>query len=188
MHFNDAVNLDLQKPDIIEYYNQMKSGVDMWNKMIGTYNMDRNTRRRPMVILYRILSIAGINAQTIHVLKSNVKIRHRIFIRNLIMQLLSEQIQRCSEISTGVHKFLHLKLHEFQTQMEGNSNYDVNMASSTSRKEEKDVLGAIHPKRVTYQNIFSSFVKNVYAWTIAKLFAMTFTNVLQSQLLKILIN
>ena len=135
MHFNDAVNLDLQKPDIIEYYNQMKSGVDMWNKMIGTYNMDRNTRRRPMVILYRILSIAGINAQTIHVLKSNVKIRHRIFIRNLMMQLVSEQIERHSEISTDVHMPSQLKLHQFQTQIEGNSNDHIDTGLLTSRKK-----------------------------------------------------
>ena len=42
------------------------------------------------------------------------EIRCRIFIRNLIMQLLSGQIKRHPEISTGVHNTLQLKLHQFQ--------------------------------------------------------------------------
>ena len=77
MHFSDTVNLDSQKPDIIEYYNQMKSGVDTVDQMIGMCNGARNSRRWPMVILYTILNIAGINAQTVHMLNSNVKIRER---------------------------------------------------------------------------------------------------------------
>ena len=45
------------------------------------------------------------------------------------MQLVSEQIKRHSEISTGVHEPLHPKLHQFQTQLEGSSGDDVDMAS-----------------------------------------------------------
>ena len=82
-----------------------------------------------------------------------VEIKHRIFIRNLTMQLVSEQIKRCSEISTGAHKPLHLKLHQFQTQIEGISNDDINTAPPTNR-QRKNVLGVMHPKQVAYQNIF----------------------------------
>ena len=39
--------------------------------------------------------------------------KYRMFIRNLLTQLVSEQIKRHSEISTGVHKPVHLKLHQF---------------------------------------------------------------------------
>ena len=87
-----------------------------------------------MVIFSTILNIAGINALTIHMLNSNVKIRHRIFIRNLMMQLVSEQIERHSEISTDVHMPSQLKLHQFQTQIEVNSNDDIGMAPLTSIK------------------------------------------------------
>ena len=66
--------------------------VDTVDQMIGAYNVARNTKRWPMVMFYTVLNIAGINAQTIHMLNSNVKIRHGIFIRNL-MQLVSEQIK-----------------------------------------------------------------------------------------------
>ena len=64
MHFNDAINLDLQKPDIIKYYNQTESGADTVDQMVGTFNVARNTRRLPMVTFYTIVNIAGINAQT----------------------------------------------------------------------------------------------------------------------------
>ena len=88
---------------------------------------------------YTILNIAGINAQTIHMLNSNVKIRNRIFIRSLIMQLVSEQIKKCSEISTGVHKPLHLQLHQFQTQIEGNSTGNTDMVPLICRKRKRRV-------------------------------------------------
>ena len=70
----------------------MESGADIVDQMIGAHNVARDTRRWPMVMFYTVLNIAGINAQTIHMLNSNVKIRHGIFIRNL-MQLVSEQIK-----------------------------------------------------------------------------------------------
>ena len=61
------------------------------------------------------------------------------------------------------------------------------MAPSAAEKE-KDVLGAMHPKWVAYQNIFTSVVKNTYVLSIAILSAMTVRNVLQSQILKIQTN
>ena len=64
MHFNDTVSLDSQKSGIIGHYNQTQSGVDTVDQMIGMCNGARNSRRWPMVILYTILNIAGINAQT----------------------------------------------------------------------------------------------------------------------------
>ena len=45
MHFDDAINLYLQKPDIIEYHNQTQSAVDTVDQMIGAYNVSRNIRR-----------------------------------------------------------------------------------------------------------------------------------------------
>ena len=41
---------------------------------------------------------------------------------------------------------------------------------------------------MAYQNIVASVEKSIYDWSIAVLFVMTVTNVLQSQLLKILNN
>ena len=51
----------------------MESGADIVDQMIGAHNVARDTRRWPMVIFYTILNIVRINAQTIHMLNSNVK-------------------------------------------------------------------------------------------------------------------
>ena len=89
-----------------------------------------------MFLFYTIWDVAGVNAQIIHMPNSNMKIRHRIFIRNLVTQLVSKQIKRCSEVSTGVHKPLHLKLHQSETQIDENSNDDIDTVSPTSRKKK----------------------------------------------------
>ena len=52
-------------------------------------------------------------------------------------------------------------------------------------KKEKYVLRVMHPKWATYQNIFARIVKGIYAKSIN---VMTDINIMQSQLLKILIN
>lgn len=124
MHFDNLVDPNSQKPEIIEYYNQTKSGVDTVDQMVGGYNVARNSRRWPMVIFYALLNIGGINAQIIHMLNQNVKIRRRRFIRNLSDQLLSEQIRCRADITTGIHKPLHLKLQSLQKPKEGNSSND----------------------------------------------------------------
>ena len=134
-----------------------------------------------MGIFYTILNIAGINTETIHILNSNIKIRCRIFIRTLVRHLVSEQMKRHLEISTGMHEHLHLKLHPFQTQIEGNSNDNIDTAPSTSRTRKRCVRYCASTTSVC-QNVFTS------ALSVTLLFVMIVTNALQSQLLKILIN
>lgn len=34
MHFSDSINPDSQMPNIVEYYNQTKSGVDTVDQMV----------------------------------------------------------------------------------------------------------------------------------------------------------
>lgn len=136
VHFDKSVNLDTCKPEIVEFYNNTKSGVDTVDQMVGTYNVARNTRRWPMVIFYTILNIAGVNAQIIY-MKNNAKndiLRRRMFIRKLITELLSEQIKRRSENTTGVHKPLHLKLQQFHKQSEENEETDTTASTSNKRK------------------------------------------------------
>uniref|UniRef100_A0A0K8RIP3 Uncharacterized protein n=1 Tax=Ixodes ricinus TaxID=34613 RepID=A0A0K8RIP3_IXORI len=90
------------------------------------------------VFVYPIWDIAGVNAQIIHMLNGNMKIRCRIFIGNLIT--VSKQIKRCSEVSTGVHKPLHPKVHQSETQIEENSNDDIVSLTSRGKKKMCKVL------------------------------------------------
>ena len=44
--------IGLQKPDIIEYFHQKKSGADTVDQMTGAHNVARDTRRWPPVTFY----------------------------------------------------------------------------------------------------------------------------------------
>ena len=50
------------KPDIIEFYNGTKGGVDTFDQMCATSSCSRKTRRWPLCVWYGILNAACINA------------------------------------------------------------------------------------------------------------------------------
>ncbi|KAJ8939444.1 hypothetical protein NQ314_011125 [Rhamnusium bicolor] len=52
---NEFANDTEKKPEIIQFYNSTKSGVDAVNKLCVTYNVARSTRTWPMVIYYHLL-------------------------------------------------------------------------------------------------------------------------------------
>lgn len=63
LHHDNNLDLetgDKKKPEIISFYNVTKGGVDSADQLCSNYNVARNTRRWPMVILYGVLNIAGI--------------------------------------------------------------------------------------------------------------------------------
>ena len=53
-----------KKPEVIQYYNQTKSGVDTMGQMVRTYTCKRRTRRWPMVLWHNVLDVATLNAYT----------------------------------------------------------------------------------------------------------------------------
>ena len=65
MHHAKEVNDSTKKPTIIEFYNATKSGVDSLHQKTGNYTTGRKTRRWPMVLLYRLLDIAGVNSMVL---------------------------------------------------------------------------------------------------------------------------
>jgi hypothetical protein len=62
MHFDDTIDPENGKPEIISFYNKTKGGVDVVDKLCASYNCARATRRWPMVIFYSIMNVAAINA------------------------------------------------------------------------------------------------------------------------------
>lgn len=53
------------KPEIIEFYNATKGGVNTFDQMCATSSCSRKTRRWPLCVWYGILNAASINAFTI---------------------------------------------------------------------------------------------------------------------------
>lgn len=53
-----------KKPEVIQYYNKTKGGVDTMDQMVRTYSCKRRTQRWPMVLWYNMLDVATLNAYT----------------------------------------------------------------------------------------------------------------------------
>lgn len=59
------------KPEIIEFYNSTKGGVDTFDEMCSIYSCHRKTRRWPLCLLYWMVNAAAINSIIVHT--SNLK-------------------------------------------------------------------------------------------------------------------
>ena len=89
MHDDDYRDPDTGKPEIILDYNSTKGGVDTVDQLCATLSTARITRRWPVVIFYRGLDIAGINAQKIYFSNNPDRQRRRKnFIKNFALQRL----------------------------------------------------------------------------------------------------
>lgn len=91
MHHHDDIDstTDLHKLVIITTYNSTKGGVDVVDQLCSNYNCSRNFRRWPMVILYTMLNIAGINSHVIYCSNTpGVSILRRNYLRALANQLI----------------------------------------------------------------------------------------------------
>lgn len=98
MHHDDAIDSktgEKTKPEIVTFYNQTKSGVDVVDRLCTSYNCARNTKRWPMVIFYSLLNVAGINSQVLY--EGNVDeahyLRRRLFLEKLSFQLVEEHLR-----------------------------------------------------------------------------------------------
>lgn len=115
MHFDNEVDKDTGKPEIIMKYNSTKGGVDVVDKLGATYNVARNVRRWSMVLFFALLNVAGVNSQII--LLSNFNLRtgnkRRLYLKTLAKELCLEQLQRRSQMKLGIPIDLQKKLHPF---------------------------------------------------------------------------
>lgn len=67
MHSTDVIDDSLKKkPEVISFYNKTKSGVDVMDKMLGTYTCKRRTSRWPLAFFFNILDVASLAAYIIY--------------------------------------------------------------------------------------------------------------------------
>lgn len=95
MHYDDQVDSNTGKPEIIMTYNATKSGVAISDKLCEAYNCARGTCRWPIIIFYTLLNVAGVNSYIIY--KNNPKTQkkpRRFFLEKLGMELLDGHLRR----------------------------------------------------------------------------------------------
>ncbi|KAJ8394423.1 hypothetical protein AAFF_G00046340 [Aldrovandia affinis] len=66
MHDDQAVshNSGKRKPEVIQYYNRTKIGVDLMDQMVHTFTCKRQVRRWPMALWHNLIDVATLNAYT----------------------------------------------------------------------------------------------------------------------------
>lgn len=80
------------KPEIVNFYNKTKGGVDTFDQMCAMYSCSRRTKRWPICIFYGLINAATINAFIIyswHQENKNEKVgMRRQFMQELALQLI----------------------------------------------------------------------------------------------------
>lgn len=94
MHHSGSVNEESQKPEIIHFYNDTKSGVDALDAKCALYSTSRRTNRWPMAIFHAILNIASVNSSVLYQFALHGKEIARFnFVKELGMQLVDAHLR-----------------------------------------------------------------------------------------------
>lgn len=95
MHYSKTVNNETKKPEIIEFYNETKGGVDALDEKCTVYSTHRRSRRWPLTIFYTILDISSVNSFIIYsCLPGNPHKSRYEFIKSLARQLVQDHMER----------------------------------------------------------------------------------------------
>ncbi|KAJ8892072.1 hypothetical protein PR048_004648 [Dryococelus australis] len=82
-------------PQIIEFCNSTKGGVDGFDQKVANYSVNRRTRRLPMAIFYAMIDITGVYSSVFFTTKlCKEKFQRRDFIISLRKSLINNHISR----------------------------------------------------------------------------------------------
>lgn len=80
-------------PEMVEYYNKTKCGVDLMDQLCHKYSVSRKTRRWPMAIFYGLLNIVGVNSFVLFKMTTKTDQKRRKFLKNLALALITPQME-----------------------------------------------------------------------------------------------
>lgn len=116
MHNQPDVNEVSKKPEVVEFYNSTKGGVDTFDKMVHAYSVSRATRRWPLRMFFGILDQAGVNAMVLYTKSRNSEnMQRRLFLKELGFQLARPHMERRletqlpRELKANIRKLLGLE-------------------------------------------------------------------------------
>ena len=107
---NNQFQTESTKPEIVDFYNKTKGGVDCMDMMINNYTTKRISRRWPMTCFYNIIDIALLNSYIVFkdifpsFFPKNCKPR-RYFIDLVAISMIetnTEETKECSSIAKKV--------------------------------------------------------------------------------------
>jgi hypothetical protein len=82
-----------KKPEMINFYNATKGGVDCFDQMVRYYSCKRQNRRWPMILFMNMIDAAAVNAYVIHTARNGgpcpaVTHQRRLFLKDLSKKLI----------------------------------------------------------------------------------------------------
>lgn len=98
MHQEGVVNEETGKPEVIEFYNVTKGGVDVLDKLCHDKTTKRKTRRWPLCFYFGVLDMAAVNSYVL--VKWNTDLdkfssqAHNTFLKNLALALTASMMDR----------------------------------------------------------------------------------------------
>nr|CAI5841236.1 unnamed protein product [Callosobruchus analis] len=92
---------ELQKPEIVTFYNLTKGGVDVVDEMKSTYSVSRFCCRWPLRIFFTILDVAAINSNIVYKSNTGVIEERRIYLNKLT--ITSNIIMICASCERNSH-------------------------------------------------------------------------------------
>nr|XP_022903858.1 piggyBac transposable element-derived protein 4-like [Onthophagus taurus] len=102
MHSTPDIDQESKKSIINLDYNATKGGIDTVDQMCSVYSTSRITRRWPLVLFYRHIDIAGINANVIFKFNNPemTEQRRRHFLKHLALDLMEEHLKQRASLKT----------------------------------------------------------------------------------------
>lgn len=99
MHHSPFFDEQVQKPEIISFYNTTKSGIDTLDMKCSNYSANRKTRRWPLAVFYHMIAMACSNAHILHSMYSgNEKMLRYDFNRAVAMSLICNHLENRLQI------------------------------------------------------------------------------------------
>ncbi|KAL7646076.1 UNVERIFIED_CONTAM: hypothetical protein RMT77_002977 [Armadillidium vulgare] len=116
MHTNPVLSAS-GKPEIIEYYNHTKGGVDTFDQMCASSSCGRKTRRWPLCVFYGMINACVINSYIIHnenmIRTGGTKMTRRGFMSELALLMISHgqnihRLRNSAGFSTSLKSIISL--------------------------------------------------------------------------------
>jgi hypothetical protein len=91
MHHSEFADQKSNKPEMISFYNSMKSGIDTLDMKCSNYSANRRTRRWPLAIFYYLISVSCSNVYVMYLHKG--KLTRFEFMKSIRISLLREHMK-----------------------------------------------------------------------------------------------
>jgi len=112
MHYDNAIYESTGKSEIVIVYNSSKSGTNSFDQLVHLYSVARKTSRWPKRMLFGVLDMAGINAVTLHVTKTqSLKTRRSDLLYRLGCSLVNLHLKKRLE-STTLRRAIKVSIRE----------------------------------------------------------------------------